>query len=65
MRGLALNRNLVNAGAKFLYEATTGADCRLYCIGDEPPAMQRLDKGGAPPTGRVSIPLVKAVPEYQ
>jgi hypothetical protein len=39
MRGLALNKNLVAAGATFVREATTSASYRLWSIGDRHPAM--------------------------
>ena len=47
MRGLALNKNLVAAGATFVREATTSASYRLWSIGDRHPAMVRVSHGGA------------------
>jgi gamma-glutamylcyclotransferase (GGCT)/AIG2-like uncharacterized protein YtfP len=47
MRGLELNANLVNAGARFVREARTSAQYRLYTIGDVHPAMLRVPAGGA------------------
>jgi len=39
MRGLELNGNLLAAGARFLREASTVAEYRLWSIGDRHPAM--------------------------
>jgi hypothetical protein len=47
MRGLALNGNLVAAGATFIRETTTGPSYRLWSINDRHPAMIRVAKGGA------------------
>src|SRR5256884_4086929 len=47
MRGLELNGNLVAAGARFVREATTAPQYRLWSIGDRHPAMIRLTEGGA------------------
>ena len=47
MRGLALNRNLVDAGATFVREARTAPVYRLWSIGDRHPAMMRFEAGGA------------------
>ena len=47
MRGLALNRNLLEAGATFVRETTTGPNYRLWSIGDRHPAMLRAASGGA------------------
>ena len=47
MRGLALNPNLVAAGATFVREAATAAAYRLWSIGDRHPAMIRVVHGGA------------------
>ncbi|MGF1538146.1 MAG: glutamyl-tRNA amidotransferase [Elainellaceae cyanobacterium] len=64
MRGLALNGNMLSAGAEFLYEAQTEPIYRLWSIGDRHPAMQRVKTGGAaialevwavPPQGLVQI----------
>jgi len=47
MRGLELNGNLVQAGARFVREASTAPEYRLYTIGDRHPAMLRAESGGA------------------
>lgn len=47
MRGLELNRSLLDAGARFVREARTSAQYRLYTIGDVHPAMLRVSTGGA------------------
>jgi Allophanate hydrolase C-terminal domain len=47
MRGLALNGNLLAAGATFVRETTTGPSYRLWSIGDRHPAMMRVASGGA------------------
>ncbi len=47
MRGLALNGNLVAAGAVFEREATTMPSYRLWSIDDRHPAMVRASRGGA------------------
>lgn len=47
MRGLELNANLLAAGARFVREATTGPEYRLWSIGDRHPAMIRVREGGA------------------
>jgi hypothetical protein len=47
MRGLALNPNLIQAGAEFLYEATTTPNYRLWSIHDQHPAMVRVSEGGS------------------
>ncbi|MEZ4614497.1 MAG: hypothetical protein R2867_03135 [Caldilineaceae bacterium] len=46
MRGLKLNGNLLNVGAKFVREARTDAHYRLWSIGDVHPAMMRVSSGG-------------------
>ncbi|PYO02319.1 MAG: glutamyl-tRNA amidotransferase [Candidatus Rokuibacteriota bacterium] len=46
MRGLELNGNLRDAGARFVREATTTPDYRLWSIGDRHPAMIRVRAGG-------------------
>lgn len=46
MRGLVLNPNLLNVGAKFDYEAQTEPAYRLWSIGDKYPAMIRVATGG-------------------
>ena len=47
MRGLALNGNLLAAGATFVRETTTGSSYRLWSIDDRHPAMVRVAHGGA------------------
>ena len=47
MRGLALNPNLLAAGATFVSETLTAATYRLWSIGDRHPAMIRVAQGGA------------------
>jgi hypothetical protein len=68
MRGLALNANLLDAGAAFVREAVTAPVYRLWSIGDRHPAMVRVATGGAaialevwavPPEGLVSILLAE------
>ena len=46
MRGLALNANLLNAGASFVSEAATAPEYRLWSIDDRHPAMMRVQSGG-------------------
>jgi hypothetical protein len=46
MRGLALNQNLVDAGATFVRETSTAPAYRLWSIGDRHPAMVRVRDGG-------------------
>ena len=46
MRGLALNPNLVDAGATFVRETSTAPAYRLWSIGDRHPAMIRVRDGG-------------------
>lgn len=46
MRGLALNDNLLEAGAEFLEETTTAPIYRLWSIDDRHPAMMRVMEGG-------------------
>ncbi|WP_455382517.1 allophanate hydrolase-related protein [Salinispira pacifica] len=64
MRGLALNSNLVDADARFVREAKTAPDYRLWSIDDQYPAMIRVRQGGAaialevwqiPPEGLVQV----------
>ena len=64
MRGLALNGNLIAAGARFVREARTAPQYRLYTIGDVHPAMVRVRQGGdkirlelwaVPPAGVAAI----------
>ena len=47
MRGLELNRNLVDAGATFVRETRTAPVYRLWSIDDRHPAMLRVHEGGA------------------
>ena len=47
MRGLALNGNLLAAGATFVRETMTAASYRLWSIDDRHPAMLRVASGGA------------------
>ncbi len=47
MRGFVLNRNLVNAGAKFVIETATAPFYRLWSIHDAYPAMLRDEAAGA------------------
>lgn len=47
MRGLALNGNMLAAGATFVREARTAPAYRLWSIGDRHPAMLRVASGGA------------------
>lgn len=42
MRGLPLEKNLIDAGAVFLREAATVPRYRLWSIGDDHPAMLRV-----------------------
>ena len=46
MRGLELNPNLIDAGAKFIAEAKTVDQYRLFSIDDVHPAMYRVETGG-------------------
>lgn len=46
MRGLELNRNLLDVGATFLQEAQTAPQYRLWSINDRHPAMLRVPSGG-------------------
>ncbi len=47
MRGLALNKNLLDVGARFVREAATEPAYRLWSINDRHPAMIRVASGGA------------------
>jgi gamma-glutamylcyclotransferase (GGCT)/AIG2-like uncharacterized protein YtfP len=47
MRGLGLNRNMLDAGARFLREAMTMPEYRLWSVDDRHPAMIRVSEGGA------------------
>jgi hypothetical protein len=46
MRGLELNKNLLEVGATFVREATTEPTYRLFSIDDVHPAMMRVKQGG-------------------
>ena len=46
MRGLELNQNLLDAGARFVRESRTAPTYRLWSIGDRHPAMLRVSSGG-------------------
>lgn len=46
MRGLELNRNLLQVGAEFVRETHTEPTYRLWSIGDRHPAMVRVRQGG-------------------
>lgn len=58
MRGLELNGNLLDAGGRFLREARTAPEYRLYSIGDVHPAMLRVKEGGE----RISLELWEVPP---
>ena len=47
MRGLELEKNMLDAGASFLSEAKTEKAYRLYSINDNNPAMIRVPKEDA------------------
>jgi len=47
MRGLELNQNLLAVKARFIEEADTAPEYRIWSIGDVHPAMQRVAIGGA------------------
>ena len=51
MRGLPLEKNLLDAGATFLREAATAPCYRLWSINDNTPAMLRVD----PAAGLASV----------
>ncbi|MDU4960082.1 MAG: hypothetical protein E6X17_05395 [Sporomusaceae bacterium] len=53
MRGLELNRNLLDVGATFVREDTTAACYRLWSIDDRHPAMLRTSGEG----GRVAVEI--------
>lgn len=66
MQGLALNDNLLKAGAEFVEETTTAPIYRLWSIDDRHPAMIRVAEGGkaiaveiwaVPPAGVCAILL--------
>ncbi len=46
LRGLELNRNMIDAGATFVREAATVPAYRLWSIDDRHPAMIRVASGG-------------------
>jgi len=47
MSGLALNHNMLDAGATLVKEALTVPTYRMFSIGDIHPAMMRVAHGGA------------------
>ena len=47
MRGLALNPNMLAAGAVFMTDAQTAPTYRLWSIHDAYPGMLRVSQGGA------------------
>ena len=47
MRGLELNRNLIEVGSRFVRQTTTAPCYRLWSIKDLHPAMVRVRAGGA------------------
>jgi hypothetical protein len=47
MRGLELNRNVLDAGAVFVRETRTAPVYRLWSIDDRYPGMVRVREGGA------------------
>src|SRR5207244_5032419 len=53
MRGLELNANLLDVGARFVREDETDACYRIWSIGDRHPAMLRTPGEGA----RVAVEL--------
>jgi hypothetical protein len=66
MRGLELNKNLLDVGATFVRETTTAPAYRLWSIDDRHPAMLRAAAGGAavavevwavPPEGLAAVLL--------
>ena len=66
MRGLELNKNLLNVGATFVRETTTVPAYRLWSIDDRHPAMIRVASGGVavavevwsvPPAGLATVLL--------
>ena len=46
MRGLELNKNLLNVGAKFIREDKTDPQYRIWSINDVHPAMYRVNNNG-------------------
>ena len=50
MRGLELEKNLLNVGARFLFEAQTAPCYRLWSVRDAHPAMIRVRPGTQPST---------------
>lgn len=59
MRGFALNRNLVDAGAVFVNETTTAPVYRLWSINDAYPAMQRDETAG----GSIQVEVWEVTPD--
>lgn len=57
MRGLELNKNLLDVGAEFVQETTTEPSYRLWSIADRYPAMVKVKEGGRAITVEVwSVP---------
>jgi hypothetical protein len=46
MRGLSLNRNILDAGARFVEETRTAPLYRLWSVGDRYPGMLRSSEAG-------------------
>jgi len=59
MRGLELNRNLIDAGATFVRDAATVPAYGLWSINDRHPAMIRVASGGV----SVAVEVWAASPE--
>ena len=66
MRGLELNRNLIEAGGVFIREGKTAPSYRLWSINDRHPGMMRFNAGGSaidlelwavPPAGLAAVLL--------
>jgi hypothetical protein len=53
MRGLKLNSNMLDAGARFVREDATDAHYRIWSINDDHPGMIRYTQAGV----GVSVPL--------
>jgi gamma-glutamylcyclotransferase (GGCT)/AIG2-like uncharacterized protein YtfP len=53
MRGLSLNRNMLDAGARFVEESRTAPLYRLWSVGDRHPAMLRAREAG----GEIAVEL--------
>lgn len=59
MKGQSTNNVLIEAGAKFVYDAHTAPFYRLWNVGDKHPAMLRDEQGGA----SISLELWEINPE--